>query len=153
MLQELGVEINAIDIDSAYYEPGMKFFDKEIRPIEELVKMDPNSVLWVGFNLDKKSYRALQKELSTRFGLEKIYACDCAKYDIFAKQNYKYNDVVTHAEDIINLENYLLAKMQMLAKLWMMALSKLKLIPLIIFLMAKKQHLSRWISKVLNWKR
>lgn len=98
MLQELGVDVNAVGIDVAYYKPGMKFFDKEIRPIEELVKTDPDSLLWVGFNLDKKSYRTLQKELSARFGLEKIYACDCAKYDNFAKQNYKYNDVVAHAE-------------------------------------------------------
>ena len=99
MLQELGVEVNAIGIDATYYKPGMKFFDKEIQPVEELVKLIPNAVLWVGFNLDKKSYGSLQKEFAARFGIEKIYACDCAKYENFARQNYKYNDVVAHAED------------------------------------------------------
>lgn len=99
MLQELGVEINAVGIDASYYKPGMKFFDKEIQPIEELVKIIPNPVLWVGFNLDKKSYGALRKDLAARFGIEKIYACDCAKYENFARQNYKYGDVVAHTEE------------------------------------------------------
>lgn len=99
MLLELGVEVNAVGIDAAYYKPGMKFFDKEIHPIEELVKKIPSPALWVGFNLDKKSYGSLQKKLSTRFGVEKIYACDCAKYENFAMQNYKYNDIVVHAEE------------------------------------------------------
>lgn len=99
MLLELGVEIKSVGIDAAYYKPGMKFFGKEIRPIEEIVKRVPNAVLWIGFNLDKKSYGFLQKELSARFGIEKIYACDCAKYENFAKQNYKYNDVAAHAEE------------------------------------------------------
>ena len=99
MLQELGVEVNAVGIDANYYKPGMKFFDKEIQPIEELVKQIHNAVLWVGFNLDKKSYESLQRELAERFGIEKIYACDCAKYENFAMQNYKYNEVVAHAEE------------------------------------------------------
>ena len=99
MLQEFSVNVNAIGIDAAYYKPGMKFFDKDIQPIEELVKRIPNPVLWVGFNLDKKSYGSLRKELAVRFGVEKIYACDCAKYENFAMQNYKYNDVVVHAEE------------------------------------------------------
>ena len=53
MLQELGVEINAIGIDTAYYKPGMKFFDKEIQSIEDLVKTNLDFVLWVGFDLEK----------------------------------------------------------------------------------------------------
>lgn len=99
MLLELGVEVNAVGIDAVYYKSGMKFFDKEIQPIEELVKMIPSPALWVGFNLDKKSYGSLRKELAVRFCVEKIYACDCAKYENFAMQNYKYNDLVAHAED------------------------------------------------------
>ena len=99
MLQELGVEVNAVGIDAAYYKPGMTFFDKDIQPIEELVKQIPNAVLWVGFNLDKKSYGSLRNELAARFDIDKIYACDCAKYENFAMQNYKYNDVVAHADD------------------------------------------------------
>lgn len=99
MLQELDIDVNAIGVDAAYYKPGIMFFDKEIQPIEELVKRIPNPVLWVGFNLDKKSYESLRKEFSARFGIEKIYACDCAKYENFSGQNYKHNEVVAHAEE------------------------------------------------------
>lgn len=93
MLKELGVEIKAIGVDAKYYKPSNLFFDKEIDSIDNLSQKFPEASLWVGFNLDQRSYHSIKKDLSKRYRFKKIYACDCAKYDNFANQNYRYNDV------------------------------------------------------------
>ena len=99
MLQECGVQIKAVGIDSTYCRPGMRFFDFDIQPIESLIEEYPAAALWVGFNLDKESYNELQNRLQKRFGERKIFACDCAKYENFANQNYKYSDVMSNEEN------------------------------------------------------
>jgi len=99
MLQECGVQIKAVGIDSRYCQPGMRFFDFDILPIENLMDEFPDAALWVGFNLDKESYNELQNRLQGRFGKRKIFACDCAKYENFANQNYKYSDVISNEEN------------------------------------------------------
>lgn len=99
MLKECGVQIKAVGIDSEYCKPGMRFFDFEIQPVEILMEKFPTAALWVGFNLDKESYKELQDRLQKRFGKRKIFACDCAKYENFANQNYKYSDVMSNEKN------------------------------------------------------
>ena len=97
MLKELGVEVKAVGVDAKYYKPGIFFFDKEIDSIENLSQKIPAASLWVGFNLDQKSFLSTKTELNKKYSFKKIYACDCAKYDNFAKQNYNYDDIKKNA--------------------------------------------------------
>ena len=97
MLKELGVEVKAVGVDAKYYKPGAFFFDKEIYSIENLSQKFPDASLWVGFNLDQKSFLSIKTELSKKSQFKKIYACDCAKYDNFANQNYNYDEVKKNA--------------------------------------------------------
>ena len=97
MLKELGVEVKAVGVDAKYYKPGAFFFDKEIYSIENLSQKFPDASLWVGFNLDQKSFLSIKTELSKKYQFKEIYACDCAKYDNFANQNYNYDEVKKNA--------------------------------------------------------
>lgn len=98
MLQECGLQIKAVGIDSKYCQSGMSFFEFDIQPIDILAKEFPSAAIWAGFNLDKESYKDLQNRLQKRFGKRKIFACDCAKYENFTNQNYKYSDVIANME-------------------------------------------------------
>ncbi len=105
MLKEQDVEIKAVGVDAKYYKPGCYFFDKEIESIESLSSKYPEAVLWIGFNLDLKSLSSIKNELNQKYKFKKIYACDCAKYDNFTKQNYQYDELkknVTEFEWIYN---------------------------------------------------
>jgi len=97
MLKELGVEVKAVGVDAKYHTSGKFFYDKEIDSIENLSQKFPNASLWVGFNLDQKSFLSIKNDLSQKYRFKKIYACDCAKYENFANQNYRYNDVKKNA--------------------------------------------------------
>lgn len=99
ILVESGVDFDCVAVDECYLS-NARFEHYQVESLKSALQKFPGANIWLGFNLDRKSFQDIEYKIRTSVDLNvgKIFGCDCALYGNFIKHNYPYSVIFENSE-------------------------------------------------------